>query len=219
MIGIYKITNPSGKIYIGQSLNIKKRFNTYKKNRCKGQPAIYNSLLKYGFDKHIFEVLLECDIKELNKHERDYQDMYDVLGENGLNCKLTKEGDRNGIASDETRLKMSKSAKGNLSHLGRNHSEETKIKISEANKNNTYRLGKRHSEKTKNKMSINKKGKPAKNKRSIYCILDGDKTIFTSITEASIFFDVLITSIVNNINNDSKIVNTNKGKIKFFKYE
>jgi predicted GIY-YIG superfamily endonuclease len=26
---IYKITNPTGKIYIGQSVNINKRFNSY----------------------------------------------------------------------------------------------------------------------------------------------------------------------------------------------
>jgi hypothetical protein len=28
--GIYKITSPSGKVYIGQSVDIKRRFTTYK---------------------------------------------------------------------------------------------------------------------------------------------------------------------------------------------
>ena len=31
MIGIYKITSPTGKIYIGQSINLKRRFRDYKK--------------------------------------------------------------------------------------------------------------------------------------------------------------------------------------------
>ena len=37
MIGIYKITNPKGKIYIGQSINIENRFKVYKRYNCKGQ--------------------------------------------------------------------------------------------------------------------------------------------------------------------------------------
>lgn len=35
MIGIYKITSPSGKVYIGQSVNIKERFKSHLKNRKK----------------------------------------------------------------------------------------------------------------------------------------------------------------------------------------
>ncbi len=31
MIGIYKITNPEGKIYIGQSIDIDRRFKEYKR--------------------------------------------------------------------------------------------------------------------------------------------------------------------------------------------
>ena len=31
MIGIYKITSPNGKIYIGQSINIDRRFKSYRK--------------------------------------------------------------------------------------------------------------------------------------------------------------------------------------------
>jgi len=35
MIGIYKITSPSNKVYIGQSINIEKRFKSYKRYDCK----------------------------------------------------------------------------------------------------------------------------------------------------------------------------------------
>ena len=51
MIGIYKIISPSGKIYIGQSRNIDKRFQQYKRLNCAKQPRLYNSFIKYGIDK------------------------------------------------------------------------------------------------------------------------------------------------------------------------
>lgn len=86
MIGIYKITNPNGKNYIGQSINIEKRFNQYKKLTCKNQVILYRSLLKYGVENHIFEVIEECNIEILNERERYWQDFYNVI-EKGLNCK------------------------------------------------------------------------------------------------------------------------------------
>ena len=49
MIGIYKIINPKGKIYIGQSIDIDRRFNEYKKLQCNQSKKIYYSLKKYGF--------------------------------------------------------------------------------------------------------------------------------------------------------------------------
>lgn len=48
MVGIYKITNPNGRIYIGQSTDIKFRWGIYRKLKCKDQPSLYNSLKKYG---------------------------------------------------------------------------------------------------------------------------------------------------------------------------
>ena len=56
MIGIYKITNPKGRVYIGQSLNINRRFATYKIEACKGQTRLYASFKKYGVEKHKFEM-------------------------------------------------------------------------------------------------------------------------------------------------------------------
>ena len=41
MVGIYKITNPSGKIYIGQSVNIDNRISSYKNLKCKNQTKLY----------------------------------------------------------------------------------------------------------------------------------------------------------------------------------
>ena len=50
--GIYKITSPSGRIYIGQSIDVKKRWVFYKKpsflNYRSNQTKLKNSLSKHG---------------------------------------------------------------------------------------------------------------------------------------------------------------------------
>ena len=101
MIGIYKITSPSSKTYIGQSINIEKRIMWYKRLRCKSQKKLYNSFIKYGVDAHNFEIIEECDILLLNERERYWQDYYDVLN-NGLNLRLTSTNDRSGKMSKES---------------------------------------------------------------------------------------------------------------------
>ena len=37
---IYKIVSPTGRIYIGQTINIQRRLNEYKNNNCFKQPKI-----------------------------------------------------------------------------------------------------------------------------------------------------------------------------------
>jgi len=112
MIGIYKITSPTGRIYIGQSVNIEKRKRKYVILSCKGQPRLYRSLVKYGFSKHIFEVVEECTLGELNNRERHWQDFYDVTGSIGLNIRLTQTNDKSGYCTQELRDKVSKGNKG-----------------------------------------------------------------------------------------------------------
>ena len=68
--GIYKITSPSGKIYIGQSNNINDRISQYKRKKCKQQTILYRSIKKHGWDKHIFEILCQCDSEKLNELEK-----------------------------------------------------------------------------------------------------------------------------------------------------
>lgn len=112
MICIYKITSPTNKVYIGQTINYARRFSAYKNLKCKAQIKIHSSLLKYGFDNHIFEIVEECNILELNEKERYYQDLYNCTGLKGLNLILTKTTDKSGIMSLESRKKMSKAKKG-----------------------------------------------------------------------------------------------------------
>lgn len=108
---IYKITNPNGKSYIGQSKNWDKRYKKYKALNCKEQPAIYRSFLKYGFDNHTFEILMQNIPTEiLSDLERMWIYLEDTF-HNGLNCTEGGEGG-SGPKSLETREKISKSKKG-----------------------------------------------------------------------------------------------------------
>ncbi|MES2395808.1 MAG: NUMOD3 domain-containing DNA-binding protein [Bacteroidota bacterium] len=130
--GIYKITSPSGKIYIGQSVNVLLRWNSYKSLHCHKQRHLHSSLKKYGSDKHKFELVCQCSREELDNLESYYIELYQTFNsEFGLNLQ---EGGRTHIASEETRRKMSESMKGNKNGLGKKHSEESKIKMSKARK-------------------------------------------------------------------------------------
>ena len=106
MIGIYKITNKKGKVYIGQSILMEKRWNSYKSLNCQNQVRLFRSLQKYGISEHIFEVVEECAVEELNTKERYWQDFYEVLGKKGLNCKLTGTADKSGKHSEASKQKM-----------------------------------------------------------------------------------------------------------------
>ena len=103
MIGIYKIISPTNKIYIGQSTNIENRKYYYSSIKCDKQPKLYNSLLKYGWEQHTFEIVEECSLEQLNEREIYWGTYYNVLGENGLNLRL---GDANGLCSEETKQKI-----------------------------------------------------------------------------------------------------------------
>ena len=93
--GIYKITSPTGRIYIGQSIDIYKRGKDYARvsSSLKQQKRLYNSIKKYSPDRHIFEIIEECGFEDLLCRERHWQDHYDVLSKMGMNCVLTKCGE------------------------------------------------------------------------------------------------------------------------------
>jgi group I intron endonuclease len=158
--GIYKITSPTGRIYIGKSKNLKQRENNYKSSleKTKSQVRLYNSIVKYGWDLHIFEIIEECEIYNLYCRERYWQDFYEVIGENGLNCILQKCEEHPAEISEKTRKKMSDSMKGDKNPMfgkdwreGKTQEEleQHKINISNAQK------GKKASEESKKLMSIN----------------------------------------------------------------
>lgn len=133
--GIYKITSPSGKIYIGSSKNINKRWKDYLKSRCEKQHKLLNSFNKYTPEAHIFEILEECEFELLFERERHWQEFYDVLGKNGLNCFYVNTKDKPQVAGEETRAKISANNKSRpfpencrkaciITNTGRKHTQE-----------------------------------------------------------------------------------------------
>lgn len=96
-IGIYKIENKiNGKIYIGQSINIKARlrshicsaYNQNKKNDY--DLVIHKAIRKYGADNFSYEIIEECPKEKLNEREEYWIVYYDSYY-NGYNS--TKGGD------------------------------------------------------------------------------------------------------------------------------
>lgn len=109
--GIYKITSPTGKIYIGQGIDCYHRWMCDYKSieRCKEQRKLYNSLKKYGWEAHSFEIILECPKQDLNAWEEYYIKKYDTFNtSHGLNLQ---SGGGVFEMSDETKKKMSESQK------------------------------------------------------------------------------------------------------------
>lgn len=150
MTGIYKITSPSGKIYIGSSINVEDRKLDYNTDWCKGQIRVYNSIKKYGWENHIWEILEECVLDKLYEKERFYGEKYDVLGVNGLNCILPKNGEIKCGISEETRKKMSIAKMGEKNTFyGKTHTNQTKELIREA------QIGRKHTKEHRNKVSEN----------------------------------------------------------------
>ena len=94
--GIYKIENKiNHKVYIGQSVNIKRRWSNhrqhYKNPKDKGYDYyLYRSMRKYGIKNFSFEILEVCPPSLLNERERYYINKYDSFF-NGYNNSLGGE--------------------------------------------------------------------------------------------------------------------------------
>jgi len=153
MVAIYKIESPSGKVYIGQTWNYKKRISIYKRLSCKGQPKLYSSLLKYGVDNHSFMIVckLPQDIKQcvLDIYEQLYMDQYRECNIELMNIREAGSHGKHSLESIE-KLKQI--------NIGKKHSDEFKKKRSEIMKGNTLRLGSFQSEETKLKMGNSRRG-------------------------------------------------------------
>jgi len=220
--GIYKWTNKlTNDIYIGQSINLSKRFIryfnlSYLNNR--NTLVINRALIKYGYSNFSLEILEYCDIANLNEREQYYFDTlnpkYNVLKIAGSSLGYKP--------SEETNAKKSKALKGIYTKeksalYGKTASEETKILMSltKAGANNPL-FGKTHSEKTKELMRQKALGRKhseetllkmsSKRGYSVYihekCDIEGFKLVgsFVSIRRAAKFLDISSNTIKLYIN-------------------
>lgn len=113
---IYKLTSPSNKCYIGQTVNLKSRLTSYKNfHKKEKQPYIFNALKKYGFDNFTVDIIetIEKETTEelqdsLNTLEIFYIDKFDTTNkEKGYNiCKGGNQGRLGVKTSEETKEKL-----------------------------------------------------------------------------------------------------------------
>jgi len=185
MIGIYKITSPTGSIYIGQSKKIESRISHYRGALCRSQFRIYNSINKHGWGSHVFEVIEECEESILNEREIFYIKLFDTFNtEHGMNLrpgggnhKLSEDskrrisiGNKGKKRSEHHSLRMSKLHKGKKlseehrqalkkANTGSKRSAEVKMNMSKAQKERTYiaseSIRRSISEKAKKRISEN----------------------------------------------------------------
>lgn len=210
MTGIYKITSPTGKVYIGSSIKISKRKNSYKNIRCKEQPKIYSSLKKYGWEKHVFEVIhqLPDDVHGdiLDTYEILYWELYKDCGVEMLNCK--SPGKR-GIPSKEGTEKMKETKAKNFRRklelegrlIPKPETKRTRV-ITEKQRENLRKLMtgitliERFGEKRASEISHNRSiGLMGKTSKPIVCVNTGQ--VFDSIRSASKILGVHENSIGN----------------------
>jgi group I intron endonuclease len=166
---IYKIINPKGKVYVGQTINLQSRIKNYRNLKCSNQKILYNSILKYGWENHKFEIIetieIENDKSLLNEKEIFWIKELKSFGD-GMNCNAGGNGNVGRKCSEETKKKISQ---GNL---GKKQSDETKKKIAEASKGRSHivtqdvkdkisrsKQGQQVSDETKQKISKFNKGK------------------------------------------------------------
>lgn len=114
LMGIYLITHrASGKRYVGQSVNIRKRWSEHRQGDrpCR---AFYNALRKHGPEAFVFEIVELCTREELNSREAFYIFSFDCLSPKGYN--LQSGGGQGQEVTDEVRVRLSASLKASTSH-------------------------------------------------------------------------------------------------------
>lgn len=123
---IYKLTSPSGRCYIGQTIHLDRRIKSYRRLNCKEQHKLYNAIIKYGFDNMKLDVLFQYNSTDRSKlnilldaMEKFCIKKYDSV-HSGYNIRF---GGTGGKCTEETLEKMR--------FAQSNRSEETKRKMSE----------------------------------------------------------------------------------------
>lgn len=209
---IYMIVSPSGRMYIGQTINLKRRIKEYSLNNSnfKKQRMLYNDCIKYGYEVKnniiiIDKIRFNRDVRdkfgnnELDRLEIYYIEKYDTY-KNGMNLNMGG-GSRIGYRmTDEQKLKISNSNKNkkrtkeqreriSRSRTGLKLSEEVKSKMNKRLGKDHPMFNKTHSDETKEKISKSLSNKRYFNKSNQYMVIcfKGNEFIgiYTSLSECS----------------------------------
>ena len=200
---IYKMTSPSGKIYIGQTQCLYKRFQDYRKP--KANEYLMNAILKYGLENITVEILEKNVLLDLlDEREQFYLDTLQPFGNIGYNiCReaSTTRGRKRPKEEMQGSIDYMTGRFGELNHFyGKTHSEESKQKQRDA------KLGKKQSKETVQKRL------DSTEKTSDKCIkqidLKGGNIIdtFESLSEASLKTGISISNISSVANKTERVV-------------
>jgi group I intron endonuclease len=174
---IYRYTSPSGKMYIGQTINEKSRNCQHKTQTILADTYFAKAIRKYGFDNLEYEVLISFKPtidkdrlkRVLDKLEQRYIKLYKTnIHEFGYNLN---EGGNGNLGYEHTEEALTK-----ITQYQQNKTEEHKHNLSIAS------LGVKKSEETKAKMSASKKNKKQVEK---YNLEDNLIDTFNSIEDAA----------------------------------
>jgi len=109
--GIYLVRNLiNKKVYIGQSINIKKRFLSHHLYDFKNESnssynsKFYQALRKHGLDNFELQIVVICPVSELNDREKYYIEYYDSFY-NGYNSTIGGQSMPDNLFSEETKQK------------------------------------------------------------------------------------------------------------------
>lgn len=155
MYFIYSIFNTvNGKIYIGKTNNLRKRWNAHKRISLGGKEKfprtfsiIHSAITKYGIDKFEFLPIHSFESEDDAYKAETYWISYFNTREPTLGYNISPGGEGSGsginspnyglIRSDETKLKLKESHLGSKnSNYNKEFSLETRLKMSKSQKGN-----------------------------------------------------------------------------------
>lgn len=221
--GIYKIENVvNGKVYIGLSINIEKRWKTHlleycNPNSCEYDKILYRAIRKYGIDKFSFEIIKKCEPKKLSELEIFYIKKYNSYTHfkksNGYNSTLGGEGIAGYVMSKEQKKIIGERSSKKVFCEGKIFDSVVECaKYYGLNKSTVgmwlcgknkmpfkfYNMGLSYKEESNCDYVINSKSVGTKGKHVLY-----GNMIFNSITECSKYLNVDITTVSKWLNGEN----------------
>ncbi|MCI4437872.1 MAG: hypothetical protein JHC33_13780 [Ignisphaera sp.] len=128
---VYKYTSPSGKHYIGKTINESRRKSRHIQDAKRGSNLPFHiAIRKYGIDAFTYEVIV-CNVPEylINPFEKYWINFYHAYSI-GYNCTIGGEGIAGRRHTENTKRIISEARKGNKDWLGKTHSKTSIIKMS-----------------------------------------------------------------------------------------
>jgi group I intron endonuclease len=165
--GIYRITSPSGKFYIGSSLNIAARWRQHRSDLRRNlhvNPKLQAAWNKYSEDNLKLEIVEVCLVEDLLNREQHYLDTLKPTYNIATDATSPMKGKKH---TEEAKKKMSQPGELNpfygktlsaehravLDRTGTKHKPETLEKYKQRiGTGNTF-FGRKHNEESREKMS------------------------------------------------------------------